>query len=326
MLASIVESSDDAIISKDLNGVVTSWNKSAERMFGYRAEEVIGRPISVIAAPDRRDEMPEIMERIKRGERIDHYETIRRTKSGKLIYVSLTISPVHDASGRITGASKISRDITARVLVQREVAEQRERLRVILSSIGDAVISTDAEGRIVFANIAAQSLLGAPEAEVAGKHLDDVLKILAESPRAEVESPVTTVLRDGAVVGPARHILLIARDGTEIPVDFSGAALRSDEGPIHGTVLVFRDIKDRKRMGEVRLELMARDRNLASEKALRETEVELARIARALTVGELAVSIAHEVNQPLAGVVTNAEASLRWLSAEHRTSRRRRNR
>jgi PAS domain S-box-containing protein len=114
LLASIVASSDDAIISKDLHGVITSWNKSAERIFGYTAEEAIGQPITLVAAPDRVDEMPQILERIRQGERIDHYATVRRTKEGQLVQVSLTVSPIHDAVGRIVGASKIARDITAR--------------------------------------------------------------------------------------------------------------------------------------------------------------------------------------------------------------------
>jgi PAS domain S-box-containing protein len=114
LLASIVASSDDAIISKDLHGVITSWNKSAERIFGYTAEEAMGQPITLIAAPDRVDEMPQILERIRQGERIDHYATVRRTKGGQLVQVSLTVSPIYDAVGRIVGASKIARDITAR--------------------------------------------------------------------------------------------------------------------------------------------------------------------------------------------------------------------
>src|SRR5262249_54378778 len=100
-LAAIVESSDDAIISKNLDGVITSWNKGAERIFGYLAEEVIGKPVLILIPPERHDEEPNILERIRRGERIDHYETIRRRKDGSLIEVSLTVSPVKDASGNV---------------------------------------------------------------------------------------------------------------------------------------------------------------------------------------------------------------------------------
>jgi len=122
-LAAVVECSDDAIITKDLNDVVTSWNNSAERIFGYTAEERVGQPISILAAPDRIDEMPIMLGRIRNGERIDHYQTIRRTKDHRLLNISLTISPIKDANGRIIGASEIARDITEEVRAAERVAE-----------------------------------------------------------------------------------------------------------------------------------------------------------------------------------------------------------
>lgn len=128
LLASIVETSDDAIISKDLNGIVTSWNRSATRIFGYTADEMIGRPIAVLAAPDRVNEMPKILDRIRHGERIEHYETRRRAKSGQIIDISVTISPIRDQDGQVVGASKIARDITASKLAERAIIEQAERL------------------------------------------------------------------------------------------------------------------------------------------------------------------------------------------------------
>jgi diguanylate cyclase (GGDEF)-like protein/PAS domain S-box-containing protein len=121
-LASIVESSDDAIASKDLNGIITSWNKGAERLFGYLAEEVIGKPITNLVPLERRQEEDTIIRRIRRGERIDHYETVRRRKDGSLIDVSLTVSPVKNAEGRISGASKIARDITERKRSEAQIA------------------------------------------------------------------------------------------------------------------------------------------------------------------------------------------------------------
>jgi len=123
-LAAIVESSEDAIISKNLSGIVTSWNSGAERIFGYTAAEIVGKPVSVLAAPDRLDEMPEILSKIKQGLRVEHYETRRRRKSGQIIDVALTVSPVHDAAGRIVGASKIARDISDR--------KQEEQKRALL--------------------------------------------------------------------------------------------------------------------------------------------------------------------------------------------------
>ncbi|MFY9835588.1 MAG: PAS domain S-box protein, partial [Xanthobacteraceae bacterium] len=112
ILWSIVENSDDAIITKSLDGIISSWNKSAERIFGYTAEEAVGKSITILIPPDRNDEEPEILARIRRGERIDHYETIRQRKDGILLNISLTVSPIKNAQGEIVGASKIARDIT----------------------------------------------------------------------------------------------------------------------------------------------------------------------------------------------------------------------
>src|SRR6187399_821717 len=107
MLAAIVASSDDAIVSKDLNGIVQSWNEAAERIFGYTAVEMVGRSITTIIPADRLHEEGQILERLRRGERIDHFQTVRQRKDGRLVPVSVTISPVHDADGRVVAASKI---------------------------------------------------------------------------------------------------------------------------------------------------------------------------------------------------------------------------
>lgn len=138
-LASIVESSDDAIVSKNLDGIVTSWNKGAERVFGYTAEEAIGQSITIVIPEDRHDEEIDILARLRRGERIDHFETFRQRKDGKLIAVSLTISPVKDGDGRIVGASKIARDITERKRNQEQIAtlarEAEHRSKNLLASV-----------------------------------------------------------------------------------------------------------------------------------------------------------------------------------------------
>ena len=119
----IVESSDDAIISKDVNGVITSWNNGAQRLFGYTSQEAIGEPVTLLIPADRHDEEPKILERIRRGERIDQYETVRQRKDGSLIDISLTVSPIRDLRGNIIGASKIARDIS-----ERKRAEERQDL------------------------------------------------------------------------------------------------------------------------------------------------------------------------------------------------------
>jgi PAS domain S-box-containing protein len=142
-LASIVTYSDDAIISKDLNGVIVSWNRGAERLFGYSPEEIIGKPITVLIPEDHRDEEPQIIDRIRRGEHVDHYETVRRRKEGGLFDVSLTVSPVRDGDGRIVGASKIARDITDRKRAQEQqtllLREMSHRVKNLFAVTGSLV-------------------------------------------------------------------------------------------------------------------------------------------------------------------------------------------
>jgi two-component system CheB/CheR fusion protein len=145
-LTSIVEFSDDAIVSKDLNGVIVSWNAGAERLFGYAAAEVIGRPITILMPPDRIDEEPGILARIVRGDHIDHYETIRRRKDGSLVEISLTVSPIKDASGRIVGASKIARDITERRRAEAQqnflLGEMKHRIKNTLATVQAIAMQT----------------------------------------------------------------------------------------------------------------------------------------------------------------------------------------
>jgi len=139
LLAAIVDSSDDAIISKNLDGIITSWNQGAEHIFGFTANEAIGRSIMLIIPPDRRDEEATILERLKKGERIDHFETVRMRKDGTRLDISITISPVKDRSGRIIGASKVARDITQRKKFERDLRENEESLRMLASGLESEV-------------------------------------------------------------------------------------------------------------------------------------------------------------------------------------------
>jgi PAS domain S-box-containing protein len=136
--AAIVENSDDAIISKDLEGTILSWNPGAERLYGYTAAEAIGQPVTMLIPPDRPDEEPRILEQIRRGNPVDHYETVRQRKDGTLIHVSLTVSPIRDADGRVTGASKIARDITERRRAEAELREQAEIIETV-NRVGQAI-------------------------------------------------------------------------------------------------------------------------------------------------------------------------------------------
>jgi PAS domain S-box-containing protein len=148
-LASIVQSSDDAIVSKNLDGIITSWNKGAERVFGYSAEEAIGQPITIVIPKDRLKEEGEILNRVKRGEHIDHFETIRRRKQGSLIVISMTVSPIKDSEGRIVGASKIARDITEQKRNQEQITtlarEAEHRSKNLIANVQATVNLSQAD-------------------------------------------------------------------------------------------------------------------------------------------------------------------------------------
>jgi PAS domain S-box-containing protein len=155
-LAAIVESSDDAIVSKDLNGIVKSWNKAAERMFGYKAEEIIGKSITTIIPPELHSEEDLILGKVRKGEKIDHFQTVRRRKDGTSIDVSLTVSPIKDQTGNIIGAAKIARDIT----YQRKTEEAALKLAAIVESSDDAIVSKDLNGIVTSWNQAAERMFG----------------------------------------------------------------------------------------------------------------------------------------------------------------------
>ena len=147
-LAAIVESSNDAIIGKDLDGIIMSWNKGAERIFGYTAEEAKGRPVTILIPADRLAEEDVILGQIRRGEPLEHYETLRQRKDGSLVEISLTVSPIRDEDGKIVGASKIARDTSERRRAEEEVRFQAH----LLNAVEQAVIATDLNGTIIYWN------------------------------------------------------------------------------------------------------------------------------------------------------------------------------
>jgi PAS domain S-box-containing protein len=158
--------------------------------------------------------MPRILARIRQGERIDHYETIRKAKGGKLVAISLTVSPIHDEEGRVVGASKSARDITEQIGMRAELAEEKEHLRVTLKSIGDGVISTDNTGQVMYLNPVAEQLTGWPNSDAVGRPLEEVFRIINEDTRRTVENPATKVLREGRLSGSRTTRFSLPKMGT----------------------------------------------------------------------------------------------------------------
>ena len=239
LLAAIVAGSDDAIVSKDLDGVVTSWNPAAERLFGYAAGEIVGRHVSLLAAPGREDEMPAILGRVRRGERVERFETVRRRKDGSLVEVSLTVSPVRDREGRVVGASKIARDVTGR---ERAAAEARRQARLLELS-REAILAWELGGPIVYWNAGAEALYGYPREEALGRVSHELLRTVHPTDAAAFELALAEA---GHWVGELVHA---TRDGRKVLVESRQEVLREPDGRLL-VLETNRDVTARKHVEE----------------------------------------------------------------------------
>jgi PAS domain S-box-containing protein len=245
-LVSIVESSHDAIVSKDLDGIIMTWNRGAERLFGYSAEEAVGKSITMLIPPDRLDEEPRILSRIRSGELVDHFETVRRRKDGSLVDISLTISPVRDAKGRIVGASKIARDVSERKEAEARLRDSERRLQDLLAAIPAAIYTTDAQGRITYFNEAAVELAG--RTPVIGSDEWCVTWKLYwpdGRPLPHDECPMAVSLREGR---PVRGVEAVAErpDGTRVPFIPYPTPLLDSNGKVVGGINMLVDVSERK--------------------------------------------------------------------------------
>ena len=224
MLDSIVNSSDDAIISKTLEGIITSWNPAAHKMFGYTEDEAIGRHISIIIPPERLHEERMIIENIRNGIKVEHFPTVRVAKNKKKVYISLTVSPIKDKAGNIIGTSKIARDISD----QKAAEEKQATLAAIVSSSEDAIISKTLFGIITSWNQAASKMFGYTEAEVTGKHIS----IIIPPDRMDEESMIIEHIRNGEKINHFETVR-VAKDGKKLNISLTVSPVRNRRGQNH---------------------------------------------------------------------------------------------
>lgn len=271
LLASIVAGSDEVIISKDLNGIITTWNDGARRVFGYSAEEIVGKSILLLIPEDLRQEEDHILAKIRAGERVEQLETTRIRNSGERFSISITVSPIRDNTGRIIGASKVGRDISERLRAD----EHRARLAAIVDSADDAIIAKNLNGIITSWNRAACFLFGYTEDEIIGK---SILILIPEDLHYE-EEEILRKLRAGQKIDHY-ETTRVAKDGTRLEVSVTISPLRNRFGEVIGASKIARDISERKKI----------------ERLLIQSE-------KVAATGRMAAAVAHEINNPLSSVL-----------------------
>jgi PAS domain S-box-containing protein len=292
-LVAIVESCDDAIISKDLNGIIRSWNRGAERLFGYTAEEAIGQSVTKLIPPERAGEESEILARLRRGERVDHFESVRVTKDGRLVNVSLTISPVRDGTGQVVGASKVARDITARVRGDVALRERERQFREMIDALPVAIYTTDAEGKITHFNPAAVEFSGRVP-ELGSDHWCVTWKLYHTdgTPMPHDQCPMAIALKEGRAVRGEEAIAELP-DGTRRQFEPFPTPLFDTDGRLVGGINMLLDTTERRR----------------TEAALREADQRK---------DDFLAVLAHELRNPLAPI-RNALHILRRSAADTTT-------
>ena len=295
-LVTIVETSDDAIIAKTPDGVITDWNRAAESLFGYTADEVIGQRISILSPPGQQDEMAAILRRLQAGERIDHFETRRRRRDGEIIDVSISVSPLLDSAGRMIGASKIARDITAAKRAQAALAEREAYLRSVLDTVPDAMIVIDPAGLIESFSAAAERQFGYAAKEVIGRNVN----LLMPPPYREqhdgyIERYLATSER--RIIGIGRVVVGQRKDGSTFPIELTvGEGRSGDQRFFIGFV---RDLTERHE----------------AQNRMQELQAELIHMSRFTALGEMTSTLAHELNQPLAAVANYLKGGRRLLES-----------
>ncbi|MFN2644674.1 MAG: PAS domain S-box protein [Burkholderiales bacterium] len=286
-LAAIVDSSGDAIVSTSLDGVIRTWNHAAERLFGYSEAEARGQPISLIIPAERRAEEEGLLARVRQGEVMSNIETLRLTKSGRRLQISLNISPVRDADGNVVGAARIPRDISER----KQAEELRARLAAIVASSDDAIVSKSLDGVIRTWNRGAERVFGYSAEEAVGRH---ITLIIPEERHAE-EDMVLGKIRAGESL---EHFETVrrAKDGRLINISLTVSPIRDAQGRVIGASKIARDITERKRM----------------DTALRESEERLLGVVAKLQEAdarkdEFIALLAHELRNPISAIAVASD-------------------
>ncbi len=276
LLRAIVESSDDAIIGKELDGTIVSWNGGAERMYGYSPSEAVGRPISLIVPDECREQLRGILDEISAGRRVASHETVRLTRDGRRLDVSLTVSPILDEAGGVVGASAIARDITEAKRVQAALRSSERRYQSIIDSAVDAILVIDRRGLVEAFNHAAERLFGFAAEEVIGQNVNMLMPQPYHSEHDEyIRRYLTT--HEQRIIGIGREVTARRKDGSTFPVHLSVGEM---------------DIEGETKFTGILHDLTAR---VQLESQLREQ-------AALTRLGEMAAVVAHEVKNPLTGI------------------------
>ncbi|MBA3857547.1 MAG: hybrid sensor histidine kinase/response regulator [Cyanobacteria bacterium PR.3.49] len=283
MLAALVESSDDAIVSKNLDSIVQSWNRGAERVFGYSAGEMIGQRIHTLIPEHLLHEEEEIISKLKEGHRIEHYETVRRRKDGQLINISLTVSPIYDDSGKLIGGSKIARDITN----QARLNKDRAMLAAIVESSEDGIASKDLNGIVQTWNKSMESIFGYTAEEMIGNSIT----ILVPPEMPEEENQLLAKLSRGEKIEHYETVR-VRKDGQRIDVALTVSPLRDSTGKIIGASKIVRDITKAKQLKEQLDVLQTTLLNVEETSRLKSGFIS---------------TISHEIRAPLGGIIGLAE-------------------
>ncbi len=245
-LADLVHSSDDAIISKTLEGIVTTWNQAAEALYGYSAEEMVGQPVALLFAPDHQEDFQWVLDEIRAGRRIQHYHTPRRRKDGQLINISLTVSPIHNAEGVIVGASSISRDVTSMEQATDLLRSEKELAQKYLDVAGVVLLVLNPEGQIVLINQVGCQILGYDlEEELIGKDWFD--EFVPPSMREPVKQDFLQRSTNAETLLGEHETLLLTRSGEERLMRWRTSFLRTPQGEMQALIASGEDITERKR-------------------------------------------------------------------------------